>query len=498
MPSLRTNITILCVIVPSILTGVLLHVSSNIVTDMLHHQSFPMVPLSIQEGPTHNPNDKPRHLHSNNNNNNNPIRNTYPQSTKSMKIYIYDMPEEYNNAIRRENHKCASSMFASEVAIHTWLLNSNIRTLDINKADLYYVPAYTTCKSTAFAGNGPDPWAGKELMSKAILWVQKNYPTQWKQKNGRNHIFTAVHDYATCFDFKRDRANNNGPLETLKNSIVLMSLGDTKSPCYNSNKDITIPSYIPTIPQDSVKNKDADLFQSNWKLYLGNQEGPEEENKDTGDMKSSELNKLPVESRSVKGFLPRKIHTFFWGQLSWSDANGKVDSGYSKGIRQNLMKYYKDDPKFVLHHVTREGSGSLEFEKYAGLLDSSIFCLAPAGFAPWTKRLYEVAQHGCIPVIISDVLVMPFEDQLDWSTFSIRVTEKDVSKGNLKMILDNVTYETIKKMQSNLNQIKESLVYRFPSKKIQKTYWVEKNGKGNAFDYIMRELRTKMKTWVNV
>ena len=100
------------------------------------------------------------------------------------------MPEEYNNAIRRENHKCASSMFASEVAIHTWLLNSNIRTLDINKADLYYVPAYTTCKSTAFAGNGPDPWAGKELMSKAILWVQKNYPTQWKQKNGRNHIFT--------------------------------------------------------------------------------------------------------------------------------------------------------------------------------------------------------------------------------------------------------------------------------------------------------------------
>ena len=223
-------------------------------------------------------------------------------------------------------------------------------------------------------------------MSRAINWVVKNHPDRWLKKQGRDHVFTAVHDYASCFDFQRKRANKMGPLSELSNSIVLMSLGDTKSKCYNPLKDVTIPTFIPTVPTTHAHRLNSDLLmQANWKMYLGNQ-GPEDE--DAKKTTASLLNVLPLESRSVKEGT-RKILIFFWGQLSWTDANGVVDPGYSNGIRQNLLKWHKDDPTVVLHHVTREGAGSLDFTKYSSMLDASVFCLCPAGFAPWTKRLYE-------------------------------------------------------------------------------------------------------------
>ena len=207
----------------------------------------------------------------------NPIRDDYATAAP-FKIFVYQMPTSFNVEIRRENRNCASSMFASEVALHTWLLqNKGIRTLDPHEASLFYVPAYTTCRSTAFAGNGPDPWAGKDLMSRAINWVVKNHPDRWLKKQGRDHVFTAVHDYASCFDFQRKRANKMGPLSELSNSIVLMSLGDTKSKCYNPLKDVTIPTFIPTVPTTHVHRPNSDLLmQANWKMYLGNQ-GPEDE-----------------------------------------------------------------------------------------------------------------------------------------------------------------------------------------------------------------------------
>ena len=328
-----------------------------------------------------------------------PFRQAYTTAPPSFKIYVYDMPASFNTEIRRENRKCSSSMFASEVAIHTWLLqNTDLRTMDPNEADLFYVPAYTTCRSTPFAGNGPDPWAGKELMSQAIAWVHTHHPKWWGRRDGKDHIFTAVHDYATCFDFQRKRAHLGGPLKELDQSIVLMSLGDRQSPCYNGHKDIPIPTFIPSLPssdrggerqqqqQQQEEEDSTDYLTANWHMYLGNQ-GPEDLEDENSRRKNNVVMNLPKASRAVKG--PRPIMVFFWGQLSWTDANGVVDDGYSHGIRQRLKEYYAHDLSFVMHHVNREGDGSLDFMKYSRMLDSSVFCLSPAGFAPWTKRLYE-------------------------------------------------------------------------------------------------------------
>lgn len=44
----------------------------------------------------------------------------------------------------------------------------------------------------------------------------------------------------------------------------------------------------------------------------------------------------------------------------------------------------------------------------------SLFCLSPAGDTPSSARLFDAIVSGCIPVIVSDELELPFEGILDY------------------------------------------------------------------------------------
>lgn len=61
-------------------------------------------------------------------------------------------------------------------------------------------------------------------------------------------------------------------------------------------------------------------------------------------------------------------------------------------------------------------SGSLFFCIYLLALHiiRSLFCLSPAGDTPSSARLFDAIVSGCIPVIISDELELPFEGILDY------------------------------------------------------------------------------------
>ena len=43
---------------------------------------------------------------------------------------------------------------------------------------------------------------------------------------------------------------------------------------------------------------------------------------------------------------------------------------------------------------------------------------------------------GCVPLVLNDGIVLPFEEVLDWRKFSVKVLEADVSK--LDKILDEI------------------------------------------------------------
>lgn len=64
---------------------------------------------------------------------------------------------------------------------------------------------------------------------------------------------------------------------------------------------------------------------------------------------------------------------------------------------------------------------------YGQLLARSVFCAAATGDG-WATRIEDAIQHGCIPVIIHDGVHGPFENILEYDTFSIRIKENAVNE----------------------------------------------------------------------
>merc|ERR1712187_106344 len=58
---------------------------------------------------------------------------------------------------------------------------------------------------------------------------------------------------------------------------------------------------------------------------------------------------------------------------------------------------------------------------YFRRMGMSKFCLVPAGLTAWTIHLYEAFFFGCVPVILSDELTVPFQDKIDWPSLSLHV-----------------------------------------------------------------------------
>ncbi|CAE8650975.1 unnamed protein product, partial [Polarella glacialis] len=59
-------------------------------------------------------------------------------------------------------------------------------------------------------------------------------------------------------------------------------------------------------------------------------------------------------------------------------------------------------------------------EEYFEVMGDSHFCLIPEGTSSWTNHLYESFFAGCIPLILSDKFVLPFQELIDWPSLSIR------------------------------------------------------------------------------
>jgi hypothetical protein len=67
-----------------------------------------------------------------------------------------------------------------------------------------------------------------------------------------------------------------------------------------------------------------------------------------------------------------------------------------------------------------------EFSFFFDVTTHSKFCLCPRGYGLNSFRLYESMQLGAIPVIITDDLYLPWSDELNWSDFSVLISENDI------------------------------------------------------------------------
>lgn len=127
---------------------------------------------------------------------------------------------------------------------------------------------------------------------------------------------------------------------------------------------------------------------------------------------------------------------------------GSITHPIRSYLLQSLGK--KEDYYFSARNWTSSVSDG-ELQNFISITKRSIFALVPRGYGKSSFRLYEVMQLGTIPVFIYDEPWFPFEDDLDWNSFSVRVHVSQIEK--IDQILKSIDLDTIDSMRLSLSSV---------------------------------------------
>jgi hypothetical protein len=140
----------------------------------------------------------------------------------------------------------------------------------------------------------------------------------------------------------------------------------------------------------------------------------------------------------------RSILAFFAGQM-----HGRV--------RPILLRHWggKDDADMRIYsRLPRRITRRMNYVQH---MKSTKYCICPMGYEVNSPRIVEAIYYECVPVIIADNFVLPFDDVLDWSAFSVVVPERDVPR--LKEILLEIPESRYVAMQSNVRKVQRHFLW---------------------------------------
>lgn len=138
-------------------------------------------------------------------------------------------------------------------------------------------------------------------------------------------------------------------------------------------------------------------------------------------------------------------------------AGGKNPPG---GLREQLERAFASHSKAAGSHDILFTTDPLLGEVFESTIQSSVFCAAVRGDTASSSRLFSIIASGCIPVIISDWLSLPFESIIDYRPFTLRFPESIVHNvGLLIAQLRAVSPTQIAQMHVALEQAKPMLLF---------------------------------------
>eukprot|EP00747_Dinoflagellata_sp_TGD_P178997 gnl/TRDRNA2_/TRDRNA2_29031_c0_seq1.p1 gnl/TRDRNA2_/TRDRNA2_29031_c0~~gnl/TRDRNA2_/TRDRNA2_29031_c0_seq1.p1 ORF type:complete len:386 (+),score=20.23 gnl/TRDRNA2_/TRDRNA2_29031_c0_seq1:153-1160(+) len=281
------------------------------------------------------------------------------------------------------------------------------RTEDPDQADFFFVPVYAACVMTQERLLARD-------MESFYTDLLKSQLSHFARREGRDHIFlwsSASYDFPSWAEYIRGSVFltvEANPVTCTdfdffaKESAQNFSASCWHCPsCYQPSKDIVIPGVIGKWAVDRLVKSDRNLDQrSLLACYHG------------ADSQVTQIYKFA--NATVRNRL-QDLDQY---------------PGTSIGSRFSI----------IMHYFDRIGQ--------------CIFCFVPKGLGYWSNRLYEVMFAGCIPVILSDSIGLPFTELTDWTSFSVKWPMAEVGEpllDHLRWLLDHRPI-TVQQLHANVRR----------------------------------------------
>ncbi|XP_008787956.2 probable glycosyltransferase At5g03795 [Phoenix dactylifera] len=264
---------------------------------------------------------------------------------------------------------------------------------DGNRAHIFYLPY--GARQLELALYRPDSHNINELLIflRDYINMISAKYPYWNRTRGADHFFVACHDWGPYTTKLHD--------EFRRNTIKALCNADVSEGVFIRGKDVSLPeTYIRT---------------------------PRRPLRDVGGK--------PVSQRSILAFFAGQMH-------------GRV--------RPILIQYWrgKDADMRIYESLPHRAAKKMSYIQH---MKSSKFCICPMGYEVNSPRIVEAIYYECVPVIIADNFVLPFDEVLDWSTFSVVIAEKDIP--NLKDILLKIPLRRYITMQMNVKKLQKHFLW---------------------------------------
>ncbi|XP_074371615.1 uncharacterized protein LOC141712540 isoform X2 [Apium graveolens] len=271
-----------------------------------------------------------------------------------------------------------------------------------------------------------------EFYKNAYNHLVDQYP-YWNRSLGRDHIWSFSWDEGACY----------APKE-IWNSMMLVHWGNTNSKHNHSTTAYWADNWDNISPD---RRGDHPCFDPDKDLVLPAWKSP---NLDSLKLK---LWSWPREKR--------KMLFYFNGNLGPAYENGRPETTYSMGIRQKVAEEFGSVPNkegnLGRQHADDVTVTPMRSDNYHEDLASSVFCGVMPGDG-WSGRMEDSILQGCIPVIIQDGIFLPYENVLNYKSFSVRIKEDEIP--SMMNVLRGINDTEIDFMLENVKKIWQRFLYR--------------------------------------
>ena len=340
----------------------------------------------------------------------NVIEEEEEESLAFPKVFVYDVPKQLTSELAKKYGRCERDQYGTEIWFHRNFRDdkNGVRTMNPEEADLFFVPQYGECflwarEMLRHENQGQAMEETNEYFLEVLSHVKGKWP-YFNRTDGRDHVFVfAGARGPTIFrDWQKE----------IPHSIYLTPEGDRTLPQFDTWKDIVIPG-----------------FEYDKRMYL-------EEHR-------NELVKNPPK---------RKILAMFRGTI-----DHPAGFAYSKGLRPKLKKIFQNATDVIYGTKIKD----CDRDCYVREMTESVFCLNPLGWTPWTLRFYQAVMTRCIPIIIADNIEFPFESEINYSEFALKIPEKDVS--DILETMRDMPEEERERRRQYMDKIWKKFTYQRPA-----------------------------------